>query len=488
MRQVLTANFQIRTFQELQASHRCLYSTDHGIYHVTNIVTATDHGLMRIDEEATNSHTFHDAWRVQHLSYADIVLNYTARNLTYPSDMLRAVSGVLYQMYGPRTWFGLPCGDFDRAVLWYTRGHDCQPIASTETDAFPSWSWASFVGPEIFHWTEKSVGLAYWGKVVDVDDVTATPHVDIAVPSETDIASSNAKHSLETNEESFADRHFLAGLAWMAGFLFTNTPSGVYVNCYKAEYTSRVKARWPNYTSYWQDIFGTCQPNSVFAKADIELGSLAGRLRVHTQKASFKTQHNDKASQSRGWIRNHAGRLIGMFELDSSVVEGAVDSILDSVEFIVLSATNGSLGYWVKRYDAFGASIGKLLGCPCLSEKYSYRNAFQPSRTDTQHIKECPHHADFWTPLAHMPDVEDRPAHVVCNKNFMKHFAAVRYFDANGELMHYWDRVPRVNVMMVVPSIGKGRGKGVYQRAGLGWIYLKRWMEAGPSFETVVLE
>jgi hypothetical protein len=215
------------------------------------------------------------------------------------------------------------------------------------------------------------------------------------------------------------------------------------------------------------------------------LGTSSGRVLVHTQKASLDIEQSSANPPARYWIRNPAGRLIGMFDHDSTP---AAENSVTGLEFIVLSATDEDLGYWLKRYESVGASIGKLLGCPCLSEKYSYLDVLKPPRTDIQHVEECPGHADFWTPLAHIPATDDRLEYPIRDKKFLRHFAAVSYFDTNGELMHYWDQVPRLNVMMIVPSTGKGRGEGVYQRAGLGCVYLKRWAEANPKFETVVLE
>jgi hypothetical protein len=443
---------------------------------------------MKVHEEATNSHTFHPAWRVQHLSYVDIVLNYTARNLTYARDMLRAISGVLYQMYATRTAFGLPWGDFDRAILWRTRLHNSVPIEPSQADAFPSWSWASSVGPKIYHHTtQRPIGLACWGRVTGprCDTGSTMPYVDVAMPSETDLAISDAKQVSGAAEANSVFGHVLAGLAWWAGCLAANAPVDVHVDCSRAEYTRRLKVRWPNCISYWQDVFATCQPKSVFTNADIELGTSLGRLMVHTQKVSLKAEQSNESGPARYWIRNPAGRSIGMFDYDSTPV---AETPVSEVEFIVLSATDENLKHWVSRYDDFNKSIGKLLGCPCLSEKYSILDVLKPPRTDIEHIEECPDHADFWTPLAHIPGSEDRPENIVCDKKFLRHFAAVSYFDANGELMHYWDRVPRLNVMMIVPSTGRGQRQGVYQRAGLGWVYLKRWVEASPKFETVVLE
>jgi hypothetical protein len=42
--------------------------------------------------------------------------------------------------------------------------------------------------------------------------------------------------------------------------------------------------------------------------------------------------------------------------------------------------------------------------------------------------------------------------------------------------------------MLVIPSPNHGEGSKIYQRLGIGRIYLKKWAEASPKFETIVLE
>jgi hypothetical protein len=49
--------------------------------------------------------------------YTDFVKIYTERLLRFPNNILRAFQETLFQTYGPRTYFGLPWGDFDRPIL-----------------------------------------------------------------------------------------------------------------------------------------------------------------------------------------------------------------------------------------------------------------------------------------------------------------------------------------------------------------------------------
>ncbi|KAI0547878.1 HET-domain-containing protein [Xylaria curta] len=70
--------------------------------------------------------------------------SYTARSLTYQSDILDAFVGILTTLYeGNRGIYGLPEVDFDRALLWYCENN---PIKKMDTISVPSWSWASVSG------------------------------------------------------------------------------------------------------------------------------------------------------------------------------------------------------------------------------------------------------------------------------------------------------------------------------------------------------
>lgn len=140
-------------------------------------------------------------------------------------------------------------------------------------------------------------------------------------------------------------------------------------------------------------------------------------------------------------------------------------------------------------------SYSELFACPCLRVSPGRKEVSDASHaaTELEHFEECPNHADFLKPgsagfeaacASGRQSIKDD----LGKRQFAKHFEQVSYFDSCGTMMHAWDSAPALNVLMIRPSTGKDEGKGIYQRVGIGEIYLKRWLEAKPVFETIVLE
>jgi hypothetical protein len=71
---------------------------------------------------------------------------------------------------------------------------------------------------------------------------------------------------------------------------------------------------------------------------------------------------------------------------------------------------------------------------------------------------------------------------------FLKHMADLSYLDVHGNPLHPVTVVHEINVMLIAPSRQGDHGRRVFERLGFGRVYLNRWVEASPVFETVVLE
>ncbi|KAI1177389.1 HET-domain-containing protein [Nemania sp. FL0916] len=70
--------------------------------------------------------------------------SYTARSLTYRSDILDAFKGILTVLYkGGLIIHGLPETDFGEALLWYCSANRGPTVRAS---SFPSWSWPSATG------------------------------------------------------------------------------------------------------------------------------------------------------------------------------------------------------------------------------------------------------------------------------------------------------------------------------------------------------
>ena len=94
-------------------------------------VETTRHGVMRIVRSAT------------FVEYVKMIEQYTHREMTYQSDALNAFAGLLHIFslcFKCSMFFGLPESLLDIALLW-------RPTQQLERrNAFPSWSWAGWVG------------------------------------------------------------------------------------------------------------------------------------------------------------------------------------------------------------------------------------------------------------------------------------------------------------------------------------------------------
>ena len=84
-------------------------------------------------------------------AYQTLIEEYSCRSLTYPADILNAVSGVL-RMVPPFVYdnycCGLPESHFDWALLWQPMGplHRRNDL-NFAGQSFPSWSWTGWQGP-----------------------------------------------------------------------------------------------------------------------------------------------------------------------------------------------------------------------------------------------------------------------------------------------------------------------------------------------------
>ncbi|ESZ91514.1 hypothetical protein SBOR_8085 [Sclerotinia borealis F-4128] len=98
--------------------------------------------------------------------YFRAVETYTTRNLTYPSDTINALSGVLNTQGNAMNcdiFHGLPSAIFDMALLW-------QPCGKMiRREGFPSWSWAGWQGQ--VRWYGDTMELTSYGLYESSEDL-----------------------------------------------------------------------------------------------------------------------------------------------------------------------------------------------------------------------------------------------------------------------------------------------------------------------------
>lgn len=88
-------------------------------------------------------------------TYSRIVTEYTSKSLSYPDDMINAISGVLEALKSQTKWeivCGLPASILCQSLLWVPTNHArrrCRTNSDTGAEPsseFPSWSWIGWHG------------------------------------------------------------------------------------------------------------------------------------------------------------------------------------------------------------------------------------------------------------------------------------------------------------------------------------------------------
>ncbi|KAF2839886.1 hypothetical protein M501DRAFT_1015969 [Patellaria atrata CBS 101060] len=92
--------------------------------------------------------------------YADLVADYSSKQLSFPSDIMNAFSGVITALEGYSGWsfiHGLPEELFDCAFLWIPKAKADRryPASPALGSYFPSWSWFGWTGEVFFRITEQ---------------------------------------------------------------------------------------------------------------------------------------------------------------------------------------------------------------------------------------------------------------------------------------------------------------------------------------------
>lgn len=98
--------------------------------------------------------------------YFRAVETYTARNLTYSSDIINALAGVLHAQGNAMNcdmFYGLPSAIFDMALLWQPSGK------MVRREGFPSWSWAGWEGQ--VRWYSDTMELTSYGLYESSEDL-----------------------------------------------------------------------------------------------------------------------------------------------------------------------------------------------------------------------------------------------------------------------------------------------------------------------------
>jgi hypothetical protein len=467
------------TYQEYLASKRLLFFTEYGVF--------SKGGL------GGESKTFAEGAAVESYFGEEekglrMIEAFSEKELTYATDILRASSGILQAIYGPRTSFGMPWDDFSSAILWTARKLDREFRESTAAHTFPTWSWASSNGGVRLPECRGLHSLAYWGRIV-ANGMSAQGSLSWStLPPAHDF---DVDPSIE---------NVVAGLAWLHGCIRSKVPEYLSIDCSSTEYIQRLADRWNTSPSqYWNDAFQDYEKLSVFEHVSSASLSEAGCLLVHTQKTSFDLDWRGSQGRNRYGIESLPGHNPIVIRSKDHGVAGSI-SIgehsaqllrgLDTrhAEFIALSV--GDIDFSIHMMeDCVNGYFSHL----AVSDFYGCPGAVETGEVmDTTHINECPQHPDFRSCDPIRSSTFEKCALTEDARKerelaWSHHLARVGYHDVHRALLHERERPPHLWVMLIIPSSDNGEERKVYQRLGIGTIYLKSWVEASPSFETIVL-
>jgi hypothetical protein len=304
-----------------------------------------------------------------------------------------------------------------------------------------------------------------------------------------------------------------AGLAWLNGCVRFQPPADLLMDTNSQEYSERLRERWQHsHVLFWEDAHLRPQNGTIFDGIPKSSLSHAGCLAVHAQLATFALDLEGRVPQNcpeqspsnphvppicdpgcvPALIRTKSHHVAGCIELDDFVVQDLRDSSQPLVQFIALSI-NG-VGELVDDWEMFltpyvthyynHLSVSAFYGCPC-----------SRGAKNTEHIVECPKHSGFSIPEPQRAE-SSLPFHSLSLGSSMEHELACTHYLPQQSYYNYFDQKtihddrapPFLWVMMVAPSKDRGLERKVYRRLGIGKIWLKKWTEADPIFDTIVLE
>ncbi|KAB8261878.1 heterokaryon incompatibility protein-domain-containing protein [Aspergillus pseudonomiae] len=354
---------------------------------------------------------------------------YNARDLSYPEDALRAFSAVLRSTYGDNTYYGHPREQIDKAAVWHIAG---DRTASRMRTMFPSWSWASNSGPIGF--LKANAALAVWAAPEGSTDSGTNIILCTPAPDEDwgERGISRESRGL-VKDHQIARRQnlfFTIDVAWEVGSIKC---SRLFESGLHWSRAATLAERWPTYDAYWHSTLGNYDIDTIFSERDrATAASAEGRILLHGQTASFPLVGTEGSLHKTGKLRimSEDGMVAGVVVVPS-YCEPAGDG-----EFVALSI--GDIDGLNFRYDLY----------------------------------------DFARSMG------------VSIDEFIE---GLLFYDSTGNsIPPPWDAsflaARQCVIVLNVLLIERDEQSNVARRLGLGYVFLKRWVEAKPIFETIILE
>ncbi|RAQ50438.1 hypothetical protein AFGD_002710 [Aspergillus flavus] len=300
------------TFQEAMFSSRLILFTSYGVPFVFR-----DNDDTRL-LSGTECHTSLDVLGLPKKGdYWHALEQYTTRDLTFPSDILRAFTAVLRSIHGEDTYYGLPFREIDDAILWTPVQFTSAP--TSRRHGFPTWSWASHCGP-ISRSKWSAAGLAVWAlppRGLGTEVIFCTPRPG------------HQWDGLMFPRQQ--DRMRIIASALLTGCLQSNLHLDAHLSTPVCE---QLHSRWPDPAAYWEDVFGQYRHDKTFSPAVVRRASLGARILVYSQTAKFLVGPSSRPSFGTNCIRSKNGELSGYVDIPHYELQSSTSYI---AEFIAIS-------------------------------------------------------------------------------------------------------------------------------------------------------
>ncbi|XRM43458.1 hypothetical protein ABZX51_006633 [Aspergillus tubingensis] len=205
-------------------------------------------------------------------SYRAAVEQYTKRELTWESDILRAFAGVLHTGWGPRSYYGLPLNIFSDAILWTVVNRMYPTRHAAPGDIFPTWSWSSVIGPIKIEasdrgWRQKRASLATWaipsraGEQPALQVVSNTPgepegQQELDEPE----SPTEVDNDKEIPRPTDIEARLLVVIAWKCGCFSGSLPSIINTRATREEYES-IACKWKSLAQLYDEARGMPEQN-----------------------------------------------------------------------------------------------------------------------------------------------------------------------------------------------------------------------------------
>ncbi|KAI9927491.1 hypothetical protein MW887_003106 [Aspergillus wentii] len=387
------------TFQEALLSPRLLLFAPSGVFFegTHHNGTVGENGIIREKHlEVENPYVFlpeRETCRFSLPSYRLLLQRYTKRALTFDSDALDAMSGILHTQYGTDHYYGIPFSEFSRGMLWSTDGYH-NPRVPRYDDSFPSWSWLSVKGEIDVPESELlkndgllspiPVSLAVWA----IPRGGSGEHVRIIRDSSNACLSGLDKKlnlmqstvvALErriprayrlsgrkeppwedvTSSQSIMGNAFAVMIAWKHGCFAEKPPQALLEDTTWGRYEKIIRSKWSSIRAMSAQAHGITAKgikdrDRKFPNALIRQSSHPGRLLVYTQFLRLRPDMTSDSHTGTSWLRDERGNTFHL--LNGHTDHGKIAAMKDRdgdllLETIALSLETVTTGDSSKSSD-----------------------------------------------------------------------------------------------------------------------------------------